>query len=272
MQPSVRPSLARSPNASPASPASPSGSPDTDAKNTDTDANADGDSTANPVRPAPPAAAPPFGRKKDSMLTRGLALLKAFGPDDVELSLSVLAARAGLPKPTTHRLVAELLDSGFLERGERGILLGRQMFVLGDRLPRDQKIRALALPHLQRLRGATGATTVFLSAVRDREVVHLLRVGAADGAGELAVSFGARRVLTGPTGPVLRLEDTSRGCAILTSPVGLPGRGMLAAASAVCASGQETRRVVAPGLRRMAQELAVCLAALPEFRTVPGAA
>ncbi|WP_371500523.1 helix-turn-helix domain-containing protein [Kitasatospora sp. NBC_00374] len=118
-------------------------------------------------------------RRRDSMLTRGLALLNAFGPDDLELSLSELARRADLPKPTAHRLIAELLDSGFLERGHCGLQLGPQMHLLGARSPRDQRLRILARPLLQRLHQVSGAA-VYLSVPRGQEVVHLLREGAAD--------------------------------------------------------------------------------------------
>lgn len=211
-------------------------------------------------------------RKRDSMLTRGLALLSAFGPGDTEVTLSELARRSGLPKPTAHRLVAELLDSGFLERGQRGLLLGRQMFVLADRLPPDQKIRGLALPHLQRLRAVTGATAVYLSAVRGRDVVHLLRVGQLDDAGERVVDLGARRALARTAGPLLRLEDAGRANAVLACRVALPGQGAVAAVSAVCAAGQDPRRLLAPELHRTARELAARIAALPGPRPATGAA
>ncbi|QNP71078.1 helix-turn-helix domain-containing protein [Streptomyces roseirectus] len=136
-------------------------------------------------------------RKRDSMLTRGLAILSAFRTDDVELTLAELARRVDLPKPTAHRLIAELLDSGFLERGQRGLVLGRQMFVLGGRLQRDQKIRVLAQPHLQHLRRVTGTSLVCLSVARGRDVVHLLRVGTSrvSDEREKIVDLGARRVL-----------------------------------------------------------------------------
>ncbi|MFE7277016.1 helix-turn-helix domain-containing protein [Streptomyces sp. NPDC057623] len=231
-------------------------------------------------------------RKRDSMLTRGLAILSAFRTDDVELTLAELARRAGLPKPTAHRLVAELLDSGFLERGQRGLVLGRQVFVLGGRLQRDQKIRVLAQPHLQNLRRSTGTSLVCLSVARGREVVHLLRVGMStvpDGR-EKIVDLGARRVLApvpapgpenpalralGPklpvTGPVVRLEDAVHACAVLACPLRLPGTGVVLALSALSAADKENRAVLARELHRVAQELATRIAALPDFGAAPAA-
>jgi DNA-binding IclR family transcriptional regulator len=43
-----------------------------------------------------------------SVLARGLRLLDAFGPADVELSLTELADRTGLAKPTAYRLLGYL--------------------------------------------------------------------------------------------------------------------------------------------------------------------
>jgi DNA-binding IclR family transcriptional regulator len=216
----------------------------------------------------PRGAVPHRARKRDSMLTRGLAILNAFRAGETELSLSELARRVGLPKPTAHRLVAELLDSGFLERGQRGLLLGRQMFVLGTRLHRDQKIRVLALPHLQRLRKATGAAA-YLSVAHGREVIHLVRVGvvgAADDSWEKVVGLGARRALSQTAGPVVRVEDVTQSRLVLACPVGLPGTGVVAAVSVACAATRDSRRAVAPEVHRTACELAASLSALPEFQ------
>jgi len=145
-------------------------------------------------------------------------------------------------------------------------MLGRQMLVLGDRLPRDQKIRVLALPHLKRLRYATG-TAAYLSVARGRDVIHLLKVGAvgvADRPGEKALGIVARRVLSKTAGPLVQMEDVTQSCVVLACPVGLPGAGVVAAVSVVCAATQDSRRAIAQNLHRTARELAVRLSALPE--------
>ncbi|MFJ9623200.1 helix-turn-helix domain-containing protein [Streptomyces sp. NPDC101181] len=216
------------------------------------------------------------GRKRDSMLTRGLAILSAFRTDDVEVTLAELARRAGLPKPTAHRLVAELLDSGFLERGQRGLVLGRQVFVLGGRLQRDQKIRVLAHPQLQKLRRSAGVSMVCLSVARGRDVIHLLRVGRSRVADEREeiVDLGSRRVLAqiskpGPaTGPVVRLEDAVRASAVLACPIRLPGAAEALALSVLSVAGQQDRSALARELQHTAQELATRIATLPDSRAV----
>jgi DNA-binding IclR family transcriptional regulator len=90
-----------------------------------------------------------------SVLARGLRLLDAFGPDDVELTLTELADRAGLPKPTAHRLLGQLVAWGGLERTGHGYRLGLNLFVLGQRVPRPRRLREAALPYLEDLYEAT---------------------------------------------------------------------------------------------------------------------
>jgi len=84
------------------------------------------------------------------MLGRGLALIEAFG-DGEELTLTELSRRTGLPKPTAHRLVAELLAWGGLERSGRHLRLGRRLVTLGLQAPFERRLRDAADPHLPEL-------------------------------------------------------------------------------------------------------------------------
>lgn len=90
-----------------------------------------------------------------SMLTRGLALLSAYRSDERELSQTELAKRTGLPKPTVHRLVAELVECGALERSRHGVQLGQWLYLLGARVPRIGLLRAVSQPYLDRLHELT---------------------------------------------------------------------------------------------------------------------
>jgi DNA-binding IclR family transcriptional regulator len=123
-----------------------------------------------------------------SVLARGLLLLDAFGPTDVELTLAQLSARTGLPKPTAHRLVAELVSWGGLERCPGGYRLGMALFVLGQRVPRQRSLREAALPYLEDLYEAThenihltvfdSTDTLFLEKVTGRRSMPIVsRVG-----------------------------------------------------------------------------------------------
>jgi DNA-binding IclR family transcriptional regulator len=123
-----------------------------------------------------------------SVLARGLRLLDAFLPTDAELSLSELAERTGLPKPTAYRLLHELVRWGGLERTETGYRLGLSLFMLGQRVPRQRELREAALPYLEDLYEATHENvhlavfdrtgTLFLEKVSGRESMSIgSRVG-----------------------------------------------------------------------------------------------
>src|SRR5262245_27399437 len=83
--------------------------------------------------------------QKRSMLEKGIDVLSSFSGDD-ELSLTQIAHRAGLPVPTAHRLVAELLANGLLERVGRDLRLGRRLGALGACVPHQRRLRETALP------------------------------------------------------------------------------------------------------------------------------
>jgi hypothetical protein len=67
-----------------------------------------------------------------SVTSRALALLGAFDGGHRSLTLSQLSERAGLPLATAHRLAAELVAWGALERLPSGeYVVGRRMWDLG---------------------------------------------------------------------------------------------------------------------------------------------
>jgi DNA-binding IclR family transcriptional regulator len=103
-----------------------------------------------------------------SVTSRALALLGAFDPEHRSLTLTELAGRAGLPAPTAHRLVGELVAWGALTRTANGsYVVGRRMWDLGLLAPLTAGLRTVAAPFLQDLFGATFATVHL--AVRDGE-------------------------------------------------------------------------------------------------------
>jgi DNA-binding IclR family transcriptional regulator len=106
------------------------------------------------------------GQAGTSVASRVLALLSAFDEAHRALGLSELARRAGLPPPTAHRLVAEVVAAGFLTRQSDGrYVVGRQMWDIGLLAPVQSGLRQLASPFLHDLYGATLATVHL--AVRD---------------------------------------------------------------------------------------------------------
>jgi DNA-binding IclR family transcriptional regulator len=111
-----------------------------------------------------------------SVTGRVLAILDAFDRTHRELRLSDIARRAGLPLPTTHRLVAELVSGGVLARPDTGgYVIGRKLWDLGLLAPTQAGLREIASPFLHDIYGATLATVHL--AVRDgTQVLYLDRL------------------------------------------------------------------------------------------------
>lgn len=106
------------------------------------------------------------GSSGATVTSRVLAILGAFDERHRALTLTQLAERAGLPRPTAHRLLAELTSWGALRRSETGTYtIGRRLWDLGLLAPLQTGLREAAAPYLHDLYGATGATVQL--AVRD---------------------------------------------------------------------------------------------------------
>lgn len=111
-----------------------------------------------------------------SVTSRALALLGAFDPQHRRLTLTELAARAGLPLPTAHRLVGDLVSWGALTRtGDGSYVVGKRLWDLGLLAPVQTGLRELASPYLHDLYGATLAT-VHLAVREGTSVLYLERL------------------------------------------------------------------------------------------------
>jgi DNA-binding IclR family transcriptional regulator len=108
----------------------------------------------------------------DAVLDRAFRLLDAFTPGRPELTLTELAASAGLPRSTAHRLAGQLTAHGALERSARGWRLGLRMFELGQLVPRQHRLRELALAHMQDLYELTHET-IQLAVLDGNQVLYV---------------------------------------------------------------------------------------------------
>jgi DNA-binding IclR family transcriptional regulator len=142
-----------------------------------------------------------------SVLARGLRLLDAFRQGEEDLPLGVLAQRTGLPKATAHRLLAELVAWGGLERTSNGYRLGIDLFELGQRVPQHRDLRDAARPYLEDLYQAThenvhlavpsNTDTLFLEKVSGRRSTPIVsRVGGrlpahCTATGKLFLAYGS---------------------------------------------------------------------------------
>jgi DNA-binding IclR family transcriptional regulator len=111
-----------------------------------------------------------------TVTSRALGLIGAFDTDHRRLSLTELAEQAGLPLPTAHRLVGELVAWGALARTSSGhYVIGRRLWDVGLLAPLQAGLVEVASPYLNDLYGATLATVHL--AVRDgNEVLYLDRL------------------------------------------------------------------------------------------------
>ncbi len=110
-----------------------------------------------------------------SMLDKAAIILDCFIPSGGPYRLSELSERTGLPKPTVHRLAADLIRLGWLERTGPQYRLGAKLFELGSLVPRRRDLRETALPFLQDLFEAT-RETVHLGVREGMDVVYLERI------------------------------------------------------------------------------------------------
>jgi IclR family acetate operon transcriptional repressor len=107
----------------------------------------------------------------DAVLDRAVRLLDAFRTAS-ELTLGELAERSGLARSTAPRLAGQLVRLGLLERSQRGWRLGTTLFELGQLVPRQQRLRDVALAYMEDLYEAT-RETVQLAVLDESEVLYV---------------------------------------------------------------------------------------------------
>jgi IclR family acetate operon transcriptional repressor len=108
----------------------------------------------------------------DAVVSRAFRLLSAFGPGRPELTLDELATSSGLARSTVHRLAGQLADQGALEHSRRGWRLGVRLFELGQIVPRQQRLRDVALAYMEDVYEAT-RETVHLAVLDGGEVLYV---------------------------------------------------------------------------------------------------
>lgn len=133
---------------------------------------------------------------------RVLSVLTAFEHGPHALTLTEIASRADLAPSTAHRLLGELVESGFLTRTPQGrYQLGLRLWELGQSVGR--RLRETARPFVQELHAMTGQTAQL--AIRDgAEALYIER------------AYGTQRVpRASRVGGRLPLHVTAVGKAIL---------------------------------------------------------
>ncbi|NPC97342.1 IclR family transcriptional regulator [Nocardioides sp. zg-DK7169] len=142
---------------------------------------------------------------RPGMVERLTLVLDAFATGPDHLLLEEVAARAGLPRSTSYRLLAELTRMRWLEHGPHGYALGPRAHRLGRRVQSSVPLRAAAAGALHELHAATSAV-VHLTVLEGGSVEVLDKVGGLAGS-DIPSAVGTR----------YRAEDAVAGRAMLAA-------------------------------------------------------
>src|SRR5689334_7746682 len=108
-------------------------------------------------------------------LARGLDILAAFGVDHRGMSLSEVAAAAGLTRPTARRLLLTLEELGFVRSSGGVFELTPKVLTLGTAYVSSLGLWDIARPHLQTLVGRTGESSS-MAQLDGSDIVYVARV------------------------------------------------------------------------------------------------
>lgn len=165
----------------------------------------------------------------DSVTDRVVRVLETFDTDRTAQTASEVGRRAGLPASTAHRIVAELVAAGLLERDEdRRVRLGMRLWELALRGSHALRLRQIALPHMEHVQSRVREHTqlavlehdeaLFLERLSHPHAVsNIARVAGrlplnASSSGLVLLAFGPEelreRVLAGPLRAVSSETET----------------------------------------------------------------
>lgn len=115
-----------------------------------------------------------------SVLEKATVILEAFPAQTDVRTLEQITASSGLPRSTTHRILDQLAQLGWVQRHRGGYRLGPRTYELG-RAPGDGHgpLRAAAAPHLDRLARETGLIA-YLAVLAGAEIICLDKVGGRE--------------------------------------------------------------------------------------------
>jgi IclR family pca regulon transcriptional regulator len=108
-------------------------------------------------------------------LERGLAVVRAFGADDPELSLSDVARRTGLTRAAARRFLLTLADLGYVRSDGKRFALTPRVLELGYAYLSSLSLPEIAEPHLERL-AAEVRESSSVSVLDGDDIVYVGRV------------------------------------------------------------------------------------------------
>lgn len=129
----------------------------------------------------------------DTSAGKALALLDALGGPRAVMGVAELGRAVNLPKPTAHRLLTVLIDSGYVRRAGDKYALSTRAFELGSQVSvaRSNGLRDRAMPVLTELYAQT-REAVHLAVPVDSSVLYLEKLFGPDSA-RINTAVGMRR-------------------------------------------------------------------------------
>jgi len=123
-------------------------------------------------------------------LERGLAIIRAFGPDAPEQTVSELAAKTGLTRATARRFLITLIELGYMESDGRLFRLTPRVLELGYSFLSGLAFPDAALPHMERLVAEVDESSE-ASVLDGPDIVYVARVPSSSVI-TLTMNVGAR--------------------------------------------------------------------------------
>lgn len=105
-------------------------------------------------------------------LARGLAVIRAFDADHPRMTLSEVAARAGVARAVARRLLHTLVALGYMRTDERHFELTSRILELGFSFLATQPLATLAEPVIRELSEITGES-VTVATLDGSEIVYI---------------------------------------------------------------------------------------------------
>jgi len=157
------------------------------------------------------------------VLDRAMALVAVLARAPGAVSLTRLAAEAGLHTASAHRILGALIAHGLVEKTGAGEYdLGVRWLEVGNRLRSRLNIRQVALPFMQRLAESTGET-VNLIVRRGDEAVYVERVSGGQTMIQVVQVVGAHAPLhVTAVGKIFLAEDSASAVMGYAERTGLP--------------------------------------------------
>jgi IclR family pca regulon transcriptional regulator len=128
-------------------------------------------------QPAPDAGAGLTARSSDFVqsLDRGLAVIRAFGPDRERLSLSEVARVTGLTRAAARRFLLTLVKLGYVRNDGREFSLRPRVLELGYAYLSGLALPEVAAPHMEELVARLHESSS-ISVLDGHQIVYVVRV------------------------------------------------------------------------------------------------